>query len=65
MSSGKADNVNVPSSLLSDRENRDVFDTLGKRCFVSFVLSLSIFIVNSAYKVAYGFSILELSFVSI
>ncbi len=31
----RAENVNVPSSLLEEHENREVFNLIGKRCFVS------------------------------
>ena len=35
MSGNRAENVHIKSELLSDRENQDVFDIIGKRCFVS------------------------------
>eukprot|EP00795_Rhopilema_esculentum_P014200 gene14200-5207_t len=31
--SARAENVNTPSELLNDNENREVFDIIGKRCF--------------------------------
>jgi len=33
MSGSRAENVHIKSELLSDRENQDVFDIIGKRCF--------------------------------
>ena len=33
--SARAENVNTPSELLTENENREVFDIIGKRCFVS------------------------------